>query len=119
MYTLPNIMNERDLFSIPKFRPFRSRKYLAWIRLRPCIVKGCKEKSEASHVGAHGLATKADDTRALPMCQGHHRTRGDSWHAIGREAFENLFALDISEQVICHVTRWIAEETQIGDEHAA
>jgi hypothetical protein len=40
--------------------------------------------TEAAHIGPHGLATKASDADALPLCGEHHRMRPDSAHVLGR-----------------------------------
>lgn len=65
--------------AVPKVKPARSRKYLAWLRAQPCVVCGSREDVEASHHGAHGTATKPSDHEALPVCRVHHHR----WHQKG------------------------------------
>lgn len=60
-----------------------------WLRGRPCFMEGsdCEGRMEAAHTpdpGSKGMATKAADRNAIPLCAHHHRlhtTKG--WSAIG------------------------------------
>lgn len=47
--------------------------YLEWIRRQPCCVPGCGKAAEAHHPRhAVGLAQRAHDHRAIPLCPEHH-----------------------------------------------
>lgn len=57
----------------------RDEKYLDWIRQQPCCICGDNVHVEAHHprVGLlnadPGMAQKASDKWALPLCGRHHR----------------------------------------------
>ena len=75
----------------------RDRAYLAWLRLQPCIVSGCKSHfQEAAHTGDRALGRKADDRQAVPLCLFHHQTGNQSFHRLGRRRFETVHKLDIA-----------------------
>lgn len=65
------------------------KAYHQWLRGRPCMVAdiACSGKIEAAHTpdpSSKGMATKAADHNAIPLCRfhhGHHTRRG--WSAIG------------------------------------
>ncbi len=49
-------------------RAVRVPAYLAWLRTLPCTWCKAAAPSECSHHGPHGIATKASDLRAIPLC---------------------------------------------------
>lgn len=62
-------------------------EYLDFIRQWPCVLVAtgdCEGHVEAAHVGDRGLGQKSRDEETIPLCAGHHRTRSDSQHVIGR-----------------------------------
>lgn len=56
-------------------KPWRSEPYLALVRKHPCVFKSssCYGPIEAHHHGKHPVGQKTDDSRAVPLCTGHHR----------------------------------------------
>lgn len=72
---------------LPKTRPVRDPEYLKWLAGCQCCVPGCNySPCEAGHVGrtGKGIAVKASDHEALPICFRHHRKyhlRGHLWFA--------------------------------------
>lgn len=100
--------------SLRKPHPVRSEAYLAWIRLLPCVI--CKKPSEASHHGSHGLGTKADDLRTLPLCYVHHRTDPASYERLGPEEFERYYNLDVKEEIIRLICRYWIEVLGLSDD---
>ncbi len=61
--------------------------YLDYIRMMPCLLAGsggCAGIVEAAHVGERGMGQKCRDEEAVPLCSGHHRTRPDASHQIGK-----------------------------------
>lgn len=76
--------------SKPRCGPDRDEKYLAFIRTLPCVV--CTKlaitqqhaPTEAAHTGPHGMAQKAADDQALPLCARHHRLGNASLHRLGK-----------------------------------
>lgn len=67
-----------------KDKPWRSEKYLKWIRTQPCIL--CGAEAEPHHIRGVGLvggmAQKADDIATIPLCRKHHdamHRTGENW----------------------------------------
>ena len=80
--------------------PERDAKYRAWIRSLPCVACGSERYIEAAHCGTDGgMAQKASDRSCIPLCAPHHRTRADSYHALGRRGFELRHGLDCAALV--------------------
>ena len=60
----------------PKDKPFRSEKYLKWIRSLPCCVTGATENVVAHHItntGRKGTGTKTNDYYCIPLEQISHQ----------------------------------------------
>jgi hypothetical protein len=78
--------------------PARDARYLAWIRSLPCEI--CGANAEAAHTGSDGgMAIKAVDWTAVPLCGACHRTASGSYHRIGRRAFEAAHMIDFAAVV--------------------
>ncbi len=90
-----------DMKPQPKPKPVRSRDYLEFIRGFACLVCG-NTPVESCHTGPHGLGTKSDDFRSVPLCADHHRGP-TGLDRLGPASFERLYAIDIKEQVIRHM----------------
>ncbi len=60
--------------------PIRDPGFLAFIRTFPCEFCGTTQGVQAHHFGAHGMATKASDHEAIPLCYLHHV---EGWHRHG------------------------------------
>ena len=69
--------------------PDRDPDYLAWLRTQECIYPDCTSKhlhqwreagawTEAAHTGPHGMAQKAPDCDAIPLCHHHHQEAKDA-----------------------------------------
>jgi len=84
--------------SFPKQARVRSPQYLAWLRTQPCAACAAPPPSEASHHGPRGLGQKADDDRAIPLCQRCHAF----WHHKGK-----VFGRDHLDKE--RTTRWLAD----------
>ncbi len=76
-------------------KPTRNKRFLAFLRLFPCICCGSSRRIESAHFGPHGLSQKADDMDALPLCEVCHRTGPKAYHKIGPVDFELVHCLDI------------------------
>ena len=72
--------------AVPKPRPVKDARYLAWVRTRPCVCSGWKDcnydfsltgtrQNEVNH-----LQGRSNDSLVIPLCPGHHRTNPVSWH---------------------------------------
>jgi hypothetical protein len=75
-------------------KPARNWRYRAWIRTLPSAVSGLTP-CEAAHTGAHAIGQKSSDYNSIPLTPEEHR----EYHAIGREAFELRYSLDIAALV--------------------
>jgi hypothetical protein len=55
---------------------------LKWVKTLRCLARGpgtgplCLGPIEAHHAGRRGMARRAHDNTAVPLCTGHHR----DWH---------------------------------------
>jgi len=84
-------------------KPYRDKKYLAWIRKQPCVI--CRRTPSQAHheaLGNRGIGTKAPDTYTLPLCYMCHRNRENT----GFETFWE-HEKDPKLQIIEHLTRYI------------
>ena len=74
---------------------FSDPAYLAWIRQRLCLICGRRwdyhgrGPVEAHHAGDHGMAQRAPDRTAVPLCPGHHRLDRDSAHVLGKQFWDH------------------------------
>jgi hypothetical protein len=59
-----------------KAKPFRSRKYLDWVKTQPCVF--CSQPADDPHHvkglpwGLAGGGMTAPDSYAMPLCRPHH-----------------------------------------------
>ena len=69
---------------------------------------------EAAHTGSdHGTAQKASDYSTIPLCQDCHTLAADSYHRLGREAFERAHGLDLAELVRLLNRAWFAHGSDV------
>ncbi len=79
----------RKLRALKGIWPARDRLYLDWLATLECIQPGCTSKNlhkwaeagswtEAAHTGPHGIAQKAPDHDAIPLCHFHHQEAKDA-----------------------------------------
>jgi len=80
---------------IPKTAAARSRHYLDFVREHDCCVPNCRGRSQAAHIGAHGLGVKASDFEAVPCCAAHHIGH-QGLHHMGRVRFEQAYRVNFS-----------------------
>ena len=70
--------------SLQKKKPFRSEKYLKWIRSTPCMVCGTDQGIQPHHLIGHGTkggSLKSDDRLVMPLCAKHHHELHHNGHA--------------------------------------
>jgi hypothetical protein len=58
--------------------PERSKAYLRWLKGFPCVACSSCRWIDPAHFGPHGIATKASDYDALPLCRKCHDEQGKS-----------------------------------------
>jgi hypothetical protein len=80
--------------AVPK-RTERNERYLAFLRLLPCINCAAPYSVEAAHFGPHGISQKASDLDALPLCRRCHRTGMRSYHTLGPRDFAKVHDIDV------------------------
>ena len=103
----------RKTRSRPRRGPERCPDYLAWIRTLGCAVcsrlSGESTVIEAAHtnaLGPRGMAQKASDFSAIPLCSAHHRQGLDSYHRLGEERFACEHRLNLPELVLALNSRF-------------
>ena len=80
--------------------PPRDWKYRAWIRSLPCAACDCTTLVEAAHTGCDGgMRQKSSDYSCVPLCAVCHRVGPESYHWIGKDAFEKLHGLKFARLV--------------------
>lgn len=60
---------------IPKRKPFRSRRYLDWVKTQPCVICGAPADDPHHMIGLGGMSgmgMTAPDSLAMPVCRPHH-----------------------------------------------
>ena len=70
--------------------PFKSQRYLRWVRTLPCSICGTDQNIEAHHIIGHnlsGMGMKPHDTLTMPLCQKHHKELHDN----GAETFDRKY----------------------------
>lgn len=77
--------------------------HLAFVRTRPCCIRGCNRQAEAAHLRMAcpargkpptGMQEKPDDKWTTPLCPYHHRTGALAQHAMNEADFWSLVGLD-------------------------
>lgn len=98
----------------PKPVRLRSREYLEWLHLQPCVVHGrsglCDGPLEAAHItifpGSKSAASKVSDYLALPMCRRTHELIGGHPAAMWCHGIE-----DPAGSILRHLVRFLEERT--------
>lgn len=76
--------------------PVRSERYKSFVRSFPCIACGStRRRSEAMHIGPHGIGQKSSDLDTTPGCYLCHK----ELHRLGRVRFEMLHGIDFNQAI--------------------
>ena len=59
----------------PKDKTWRSEAYLKFIRSKPCLACGAGAQAHHEPLGNSGMAMKAPDSHAVPLCATCHNDR--------------------------------------------
>ena len=93
--------------------PARNWKYKLWIRSLPCAICGLEPCGEAAHTGGDGgMAMKASDYSCIPLCPACHTFGPESYHVLGRAAWEARHAVDARELVRRLSSLWFRERAR-------
>src|ERR1019366_2066802 len=93
--------------------PARNWKYKLWIRSLPCAICGLEPCGEAAHTGGDGgMAMKASDYSCIPLCPACHTFGPESYHVLGRGAWEARHAIDAAELVRRLASLWFRERAR-------
>ena len=77
--------------AVPKPVRVKSKRYLAWVRLRRCCIGyECDGAVQAAHVLSVGAG--GHDTYTVPLCAKHHTGQLHQW---GRQSFEDAHSIDL------------------------
>jgi hypothetical protein len=68
--------------------------------VRPC------DPHHTDKIHGGGVGLKGSDTRAVPLCAVHHA----ELHLTGRDTFAQKYRLDMNEEIIRLLEKYIAEE---------
>lgn len=80
--------------------PPRDWKYRSWIRSFPCAACSSMRFVEAAHTGIDGgMRQKSSDYSCIPLCAVCHRVGAQSYHSIGKDAFEKRHGLNFAKLV--------------------
>jgi len=87
----------------PKPKTYRSKKYLDFIRSKPCITCGSHDTfPHHEAMGCAGKGIKAPDSYTLPMCAKCHRFRHDTGFSFWDE--QNI---DVKMEIIKLLTEYL------------
>lgn len=84
---------------IPKNKPVRDKKYLAWVRAQPCcycFIHGPNNPHHIIGVGNGRMGSKESDDQTIPLCNLHHRELHEStgknrtWWMMKQEEWLNM-----------------------------
>ena len=86
-------------YYLQKGKPKKSKDYLAFLHLLPCVVTGTRANIQAAHVSfaniplghyGRGKGTKAPDRWALPLCAEEHARQ----HSMSEETYWRSVGID-------------------------
>jgi 5-methylcytosine-specific restriction endonuclease McrA len=84
----------------------RELEFLAWVRLRSCLVCGRPPVNQAAHVKTRGSGGK-DLDNVVPLCYRCHSEQ----HTIGIKTFQKRHGLDLERDAQEVTTEWKNELT--------
>ena len=96
----------------PKQKVHLDKKYLAWIRTKPCLACGATEGIQAHHCWCSGKKNHGNDRLVVPLCVSCHTFGKHAYHNIGHERFEEHWNLDLKDEIINYLSEYL--ETKNG-----
>ncbi len=91
---LPKVNLERSAREF--VRCYGSVRRVKAVRAMECLVPGCHYLAENAHTEGGGMGRKADACKVANICENHHTSRNDSFHALGSaRAFNRHHEVDV------------------------
>ena len=93
----------------PKHKPWRSKKYLDYIREQTCLICG-ENQTEAHHTKIFnhgGKSRKPSDYWCIPLCMEHH----NEIHNKGVKTFYKSYEVDIWIDLFTMVSEYLKKIT--------
>ncbi len=88
-------------------QPWRSKKYLDWLKTFPCVCDCGRPASEAHHVKLisvlGGMGTKPSDAVAVPICRQCHNAIAER----GERALFNTWSVDVELAIVRLLAEWL------------
>ena len=77
--------------NLQKDKPYRSKKYMDYVKRLPCLVqnKDCRGEVQPAHLGARRTGS---DLSCIPLCHWHHN---GELHQHGPKWFEDNHTIDL------------------------
>jgi len=91
----------------PKQKVHINKKYLAWIREKPCLVCGKPGGNDAHHVWNSGKKNHGNDFLGISLCRKCHTFGPHAYHNIGHDRFEAFWNLDLKDEIINYLSEYI------------
>lgn len=91
----------------PKPHTYRSKKYLAYIRTKKCLICGNPETvPHHEGLGLNMMGGKSPDSHCLPLCFKHHARR----HSYGASIFWDSHPyIDVKFEIIKLLTEYLEQ----------
>jgi len=101
-----------ELRAVPRARkPWRSSRYLRFVRSQPCCFCGHPAPSQAHHQPERGHGTtggKCTDSQTAPLCAAHH----ERWHSTG--ALGAMSHEETLRYILTHAFRTLQRYVETG-----
>lgn len=93
----------------PKYVICNNKKYLSWIRQKPCAVCQRPGPSDAHHAFNAGKKNHGNDALAMPLCREHHTAGAQAYHRLEARRFEEFWNVDLKDELLCLLSEFLNE----------
>lgn len=97
----------------PKYNIYRDEDYERWVATLPCLVCG-REGVDVHHIWHRGGKAVRNAYVAVPLCREHHTSGSGAYHNCGHLTFESRWNLDLKDEIIHLLSRYIHERRTKG-----
>ena len=91
----------------PNYVICKNKKYLEWIRQKPCTVCKRPGPSDPHHAYNSGKKDYGNDALAMPLCREHHTAGPSSYHELGPRTFEEVWNIDLRDELLCLLSEYL------------